>query len=208
MISVFKVKIPQNNKMSTLTSVDQILKTRVNSAHKGPFLNNPSSFTSILEICPPVFNIFHLFITKVFHLNGIDQSCDLRFHCTIFLILLWMNAGTKLKICNGKNGQFTSCTITKALDTREAWCTTCSILNSRLSLLRRIKPFLNHHCALRFFNSCIYNLYIYRSIAWGNCSNYLSRLLFLQKRAARLLLDADFSQPSVSLFSKLKFLKN
>ena len=78
---------------------------------------------------------------------------------------------------------------------------------SRLSLLRRIKPFLNHHCALRFFNSCIHNLFIYCSSAWGNCSNYLlSRLLLLQKRAARLLLDADYSQPSVSLFSKLKWL--
>ena len=83
----------------------------------------------------------------------------------------------------------------------------CSIVNSRLSLLRRIKPFLNHHCALRFFNSCIHNLFIYCSSAWGNCSNYLlSRLLLLQKRAARLLLDADFSQLSVSLFSKLKWL--
>ena len=34
----------------------------------------------------------------------------------------------------------------------------------------------------------------------------MSRLLLLQKRAARLLLAADFSQPSVSLFSKLKWL--
>ena len=76
-----------------------------------------------------------------------------------------------------------------------------------LSLLRRIKPFLNHHCALCFFNSCIHNLFIYCSSAWGNCFNYLlSRLPLLQKRAARLLLDADFSQPSVSLFSKLKWL--
>ena len=83
----------------------------------------------------------------------------------------------------------------------------CSIVNSRLSLLRRIKPFLSHHCVLRFFNSCIHNLFIYCSSAWGNCSNYLlSRLLLLQKRAARLLLDADYSQPSVSLFSKLKWL--
>ena len=78
----------------------------------------------------------------------------------------------------------------------------CSIVNSRLSILRRIKPFLNHHCALRFFNSCIHNLFIYCSSAWGNCSSYLlSRLLRLQKRAARLLLDADFTEPSVSLFS-------
>ena len=36
-----------------------------------------------------------------------------------------------------------------------------SIVNSRLSLLRRIKPFLNHHCGLRFFSSCIQNLFIY-----------------------------------------------
>ena len=56
-------------------------------------------------------------------------------------------------------------------------------------------------------NSCIHNLFIYCSSAWGNCSNYLSsRLLLLQKRAARLLLDTDYSQPSVSLFSKLKWL--
>ena len=34
----------------------------------------------------------------------------------------------------------------------------------------------------------------------------MSRLLLLQKHAARLLLDADYSQPSVSLFSKLKWL--
>ena len=79
----------------------------------------------------------------------------------------------------------------------------CSVVNSRLSLLRRIKPLLNPHCALRFFNCCIHNLFIYCSSAWGNCSSYLlSRLLRLQKRAARLLLDADFTQPPVSLFSK------
>ena len=83
----------------------------------------------------------------------------------------------------------------------------CSIVNSTLSLLRRIKPFFSHHCALRFFNFCIHNHLIYCSSAWGNCSSYLlSRLIRLQKRAARLLLDADFTQSSVSLFSKLKWL--
>ena len=83
----------------------------------------------------------------------------------------------------------------------------CSIVNSTLSLLRRIKPFLNHHCALRFFNSRIHNLFIYCSSTWGNCSNYLlSRLLRLEKPAAKLLLDADYSQPSVSLFPELKWL--
>ena len=45
------------------------------------------------------------------------------------------------------------------------------------------------------------------SLLWGSCSSYLlSRLLRLQKRAARLLLNDDFFQPSVNLFSKLKWL--
>ena len=70
----------------------------------------------------------------------------------------------------------------------------CSIINSRLSLLRRIYVLYS------------YNLFIFCSSASGNCSNYLlSRLLLLQKRAARLLLDADYFQLSVSLFSKLKW---
>ena len=83
----------------------------------------------------------------------------------------------------------------------------CSIVKGRLALLRRIKPFLSHNCTLRFYNSCIHNHLIYCSSAWGNCSlSSLTRLLRLQKRAARIILDADFSQSSVSLFSKLKWL--
>ena len=57
-----------------------------------------------------------------------------------------------------------------------------------------------------FLHSCIHNLFIYCSSALGNSSNYFSSRLLFQKRAARLLLDADFSQPSVSLFSNLKWL--
>ena len=83
----------------------------------------------------------------------------------------------------------------------------CAIVNSRLALLRRIKPFLTNECALLFYNSCIHNHLIYCSAAWGNCSQtLLLRLLRLQKRAARILLEADFSVPSVNLFSKLCWL--
>ena len=61
------------------------------------------------------------------------------------------------------------------------------------------------YCYISLFK--VLYLFIYCSSAGDNCSNYLlSRLLLLQKRAARLLLDADFSQPSVSLLSKLKWL--
>lgn len=57
-----------------------------------------------------------------------------------------------------------------------------------------MKPFLNRHCALRFYNSCIHNPFFFCSRTWGSCSSYLfARLLRHQKHAATLLLDGDFS---------------
>ena len=85
--------------------------------------------------------------------------------------------------------------------------TICCTISSRLSLLRRIKPYLNFDSALRFYNSCVNNYFIYCSAAWSNCSHHLIlRLLRLQKRAGRLLLDADLSQSSISLFLKLNWI--
>ena len=83
----------------------------------------------------------------------------------------------------------------------------CSTINSRLALLRRIKPFLTKDCALRFYNSCINSSLIYCSVTWGNCSKtLLLRILRLQKRAARIILHADFSTPSVLLFSQIRII--
>jgi len=83
----------------------------------------------------------------------------------------------------------------------------CSQIRSRLYLLRRIQPFLTQECCLRYYNSCIHSSLLYCCSAWGACSKYLLlRLLRLQKRAARLILNADFSYPSTSLFTKLKWL--
>jgi len=51
--------------------------------------------------------------------------------------------------------------------------TICCIIRSRLSLLRRIKPYLNFDSALRFYNSCVNSYFIYCSAASGNCSHHL-----------------------------------
>ena len=81
------------------------------------------------------------------------------------------------------------------------------IISSKLSLLRRIKPYLNFDSALRFYNSWVNNYFIYCSAAWGDCSHHLLlRLLCLQKRAGRILLDADLSQAPISLFLKLNWI--
>ena len=83
----------------------------------------------------------------------------------------------------------------------------CSTVNSRLALLRRIQPYLNQVCSIRFYNSCIHSHIIYCSVAWGNCSKtLLLRILRLQKRAARIIFNADLLTPSVLLFSKLKWI--
>ena len=83
----------------------------------------------------------------------------------------------------------------------------CSQISSRLCLLRRIQPFLTYECTLRFYNSCIHSTFLYCSSVWGSCSHsLLLRLLRLQKRAARLILGADFAHSSVILFTKLKWL--
>ena len=55
------------------------------------------------------------------------------------------------------------------------------------------KSFLrNKEFVLLISNSCVNNYFIYCSAAWVNCSHHLLlRLLRLQKRAGRILLDAS-----------------
>ena len=83
----------------------------------------------------------------------------------------------------------------------------CCKLNSRLSLLRRISSFLTQEGSLHYYNACVYSQLVYCSSAWGTCSQtLLLRLLRVQKHAARTILGADFSTPSVALFSKLQWI--
>ena len=50
--------------------------------------------------------------------------------------------------------------------------TICCIISSRISLSRRIKPYLNFDSALRFL-IVVNSYFIYCSAAWGNCSYHL-----------------------------------
>ena len=81
----------------------------------------------------------------------------------------------------------------------------CKRLNSRLSLLRRINPYPTLEGSFHFYNSSIHNHLLYCSSALVNSSlTSILRLLRVQKRAARVILNADLSTPSITLFSKLK----
>ena len=57
------------------------------------------------------------------------------------------------------------------------------------------------------YNAIIKPILEYCCTVWGNCSKEnLIRLLRIQKRCARLILDAKFSDNSVKLFTKLGWL--
>ena len=58
-----------------------------------------------------------------------------------------------------------------------------------------------------FYNSYILPHMNYCCTVWGECSAaQQKRLLKLQKKGARLIIDTDFSTPSQTLFTKLKWL--
>lgn len=80
--------------------------------------------------------------------------------------------------------------------------------NSQLFLLGRIKNFIDIPTRKLFFNAYILPHLDYCSTIWGNCSNeLLDRIIKLQKRAARLILNKDLSSPSAELFNQLGWLR-
>lgn len=80
----------------------------------------------------------------------------------------------------------------------------CSKISSRLYLLLKIKKFLNLDARKLFYNGYILPLIDYCCITWSGChADDLERILKLQKRAARVILDTDPLTPSKPLFDKL-----
>jgi hypothetical protein len=80
----------------------------------------------------------------------------------------------------------------------------CSKISSKIYLLSTIKKYLNLESRQLFYSGYILPLIDYFCVVWGNCSNEgLNRILKLQKRTARLILDQDPIAPSEPLFKQL-----
>lgn len=84
----------------------------------------------------------------------------------------------------------------------------CKKISQRIGILNKIKLCLPFNQRLLFYNSLIKPLFDYANVAWQSlCSNEsLLRILRLQKRAARVLLDAEPRSSSVMLFNRLKWI--
>ncbi len=80
-------------------------------------------------------------------------------------------------------------------------------LSKRFGLLKHVSPYLKKRQRETYYNGIIKPTMMYGSMVWDNCSSdCVQTILKLQKRAARIILDADRSTPSITLFNTLNWL--
>ena len=82
----------------------------------------------------------------------------------------------------------------------------CSAISSKISLLRQLAEYVPSDVQKRFYQGYILPLIDYGSITWGAASKAnIDRVSKLQKRAARIILRADFDTPSSVMFQELSW---
>ena len=80
----------------------------------------------------------------------------------------------------------------------------CATISSRISLLKQLAPDVPENIQNIFYQGYILPLIDYGSNTWGATSNTnVERLNKLQKRAARIILNADYMTPSANMFKIL-----
>ena len=97
------------------------------------------------------------------------------------------------------------------IDHTLSWCQQtnklCSFISSRIGLLTRLKLYIPVKGLCIFYNGYILPLFDYCCTIWGETTNSnLEKLFKLQKRVARIILDAQYDSPSNPLFKELGWL--
>ena len=83
----------------------------------------------------------------------------------------------------------------------------CSTLSAKISLLRQLSAYVPQEIQKLYYQSYILPLLDYGCNTWGTTSSAnIERLSKLQKRAARIILKADFLTPSKLMFETLGWL--
>ena len=78
--------------------------------------------------------------------------------------------------------------------------------NNKLELVKRAKPYLTPKLLL-LYNSIAKPTLEYCCSIWGNCStDALGRVTSAQKHASRILLNADYTIPSITLFKGINLI--
>ena len=80
-------------------------------------------------------------------------------------------------------------------------------ISKRIGILKNINSYLPINERILFYNVMIKPLFMYCSIVWSSCSNdNIMELFKLQKRAARIILNAESRHPSVDASNKPNWL--
>ena len=80
----------------------------------------------------------------------------------------------------------------------------CKKIFQRIAVLKKIRCFMPLEQRMLYYNSIIKQVMLYGSSIWTSCTiDSLTKVLKLQKRAARVILNADTRDNSVELFTKL-----
>ena len=83
----------------------------------------------------------------------------------------------------------------------------CSLISSKISLLRKLATYVPTHIQKVYYQGYILPYIDYGSVTWGSASvTNIERISKLQKRAARIILRANYDTPSVDMFSQLGWL--
>ena len=83
----------------------------------------------------------------------------------------------------------------------------CSLIASKISLLRQLSDYVPTEVQKLFYQGYILPYIDYGSITWGSAAGiHIERLSKLQKRAARIILHAEFDTPSPQMFQQLGWL--
>ena len=80
----------------------------------------------------------------------------------------------------------------------------CSLISSKISLLRQLATYVPTHIQKVYYQGYILPYIDYGSVTWGSASvTNIEHISKLQKRAARIILRANYDTPSVDMFSQL-----
>ena len=83
----------------------------------------------------------------------------------------------------------------------------CSIVSSKISLLRQLATYVPTNVQKLYYQGYILPYIDYGSVVWGAVSSTnIERLTKLQKRAARIILHADYDTSSDQMFKELRWL--
>ena len=83
----------------------------------------------------------------------------------------------------------------------------CSTISSRISLLKRLAKYVPIKFQKKYYQGYILPLLDYGSNTWGTTYKInIDRLNKLQKRAARIILKADYTTPSTDMFKGLDWM--